>query len=363
MKLHRLLVLFFLSLGACGQPLGQVSNRQGLQNATPDTGVQSSDKNTEYFVRPHDCRAQIARAMCLVDTDQVALAKNELPDNSLPRVCLPGGAVYASAFEAVHDRLPAALQQMFCSIKKIYIEKDLYASAYAETDAALDSNLEMRSNGAYLGVRLAAMGDQLSYGEWATWKEQLSFGGSTLPGEPDATLPIVRSVSPAGVNDLLYAHIVHEFAHLLDTANHLNPYRDCSEELGGRLCTFQSEAWAQLSWANSRQPLAAFDFSGRERFCFYACEGSTLSNESLDAVYAELDQGNFINSYAATNFREDFASTFEIFMMIHYLGTRLELVTPSGKVYDLAAHLQSPQMSEKYQYIKRILASQHLDYP
>src|SRR5690348_16975063 len=65
--------------------------------------------------RSQDCRANIEKVLCQVNTPPG-------PDDWHTRPCYADGAQYRAQFEEIYDVLPPTFQQMFCSLKKIYIE-------------------------------------------------------------------------------------------------------------------------------------------------------------------------------------------------------------------------------------------------
>src|ERR1035437_9877657 len=89
------------------------------------------------------CRAQIALAVCLVDPPK------DPTKDGIDRPCLPGGEAYVVPFEALFDRFPLHLQRVFCSLDKIFIEKEFFATAYARL--VQDDNQKIIGSG--IGVR------------------------------------------------------------------------------------------------------------------------------------------------------------------------------------------------------------------
>lgn len=358
MNLLKPTLLLFTFFGANQELLPSAPHRPVHLVSREAAPVAASDS----FEIPSDCRAHIAAIVCLVEPDWQSLALGELPDNSVARPCLPGSSSYAEPFEAIYDKVPPLLQRMFCSLKKIYIEKELFASAYADTDYRFNDELEMQTDGAYLGVKLATLGTTLSYAQWSTWKEQLSFGGNQRPSLVSSPqLPQVHSKNPQPFNALLYAHVVHEFAHLFDTANDINAYESCEQEDGSRVCTFQKDSWATFSWIDSKRVRPEQNFKNRKKLCFYKCETGTIDPSAAPRLYEDLDRSNFIDAYAATHFREDFADTFEIYMITQHLGSSVSLV--SGRSYDLGERLLSERLRPKLAFIENFLASPHIKYP
>jgi len=157
-----------------------------------------------------DCRAHIESVMCLVDPPE---NKSEEPGSDRP--CLPGGQAYAKYFEALYDNYPSALQKMFCSLRHIYIEKDFFGTAYA----GLVKDEAGRPIGAKMGIRKSVLDENLNLGLWASWKEQLSFGGVTDSYTLTPNLPSIQTASDGNLNDFLYFVVAHEFGHIFDFIN------------------------------------------------------------------------------------------------------------------------------------------------
>ncbi|MBK9321986.1 MAG: hypothetical protein IPM97_03335 [Bdellovibrionaceae bacterium] len=82
-------------------------------------------------------------------------------------------------------------KKMFCSLKHIFVEKHFFGTAYAGT--LKDQNGAM--NGAMMGIRQSVLDQNLNLTTWASWKEQLSFGGvaDSYTSSPD--LPHIETSS------------------------------------------------------------------------------------------------------------------------------------------------------------------------
>ncbi|MGE3756271.1 MAG: hypothetical protein AB7H97_00865 [Pseudobdellovibrionaceae bacterium] len=195
-----------------------------------------------------DCKENIRKVVCLVDPVQ----DEKIPVN---RICLEGSANYAHFFEEIHDVFPSAMQKMFCSLKKIYIEKQFFGTAYAG---------ELRNEqgeylGAAMGIRKSVLDESLNLHQWASWKEQLSFGGIADSYATTENLPFALTQNQRpDVNDFLYFVIAHEFGHFLDFANGVNRRVNCPQPQPGQPwpeCEFAEGTWGLLSWATSEKVL------------------------------------------------------------------------------------------------------------
>lgn len=125
-------VLMFLSLIFI---IAQAGIANASENAkawlAPDFFVETTKISSQPILLGadvKDCRQQIKSAMCLVDS---ADEEGSEPDG--PRPCLDGGDAYAKYFEAIYDQYPPALQKVFCSVKVIYIEKNVLSSSSQST--------------------------------------------------------------------------------------------------------------------------------------------------------------------------------------------------------------------------------------
>lgn len=280
------------------------------------------------FTDAEDCRPLIKESVCVVE-----------PGGG-ERECLPESADYVALFERIHDRLPAVLQKVFCSVERIYIEKELKSTAYASPFSAA------------IGMRKSLLDEKLTFAHWATWKEQLSFGGKLNSYKTDETLPTF--VSTGTHEDFVMNVVIHEFGHLLDYANDLNVSAGSA---------FKAGTWGALSWKALSLPLPQFDYPDRSKICFYDCDGSVLAKGAVKKIYEDLySQSNFLNTYTSRNAREDFADTFAFYYTFLLSDISYELDTRAGTKYDFRAELASARMKAKRDYVKAFVTGTIL-YP
>lgn len=274
-----------------------------------------------------DCRPKIKESVCLVGPD---------------RKCDAESSRYVPLFEKIHDRLPEVLQKMFCRVERIYVEKELKSTAYANPWSQA------------IGIRQSLLDRKLKFSEWATWKEQLTFGGSLESYDTKETLPTF--VSNGTHEDFVMNVVIHEFGHLFDFANDLNAQSGTG---------FAEGTWGALSWKSLTVPLPNVDYPDRKNVCFYDCGDHPLSETIVPRVYQDLySKSNFLNTYTSRNAREDFADTFA-FIFTYELLPELSYVleTKQGDRFDFGEELKSTRMESKVKFVEAFLRKDNLLYP
>ena len=280
-----------------------------------------------------DCRAHITKVVCYVEGQ-----------SGWSRPCLPDSKKYVPVFEALHDRLPPMLQKMFCSLEKLYVEKELESTAYALRGRPV------------IGIRASLIDEKLSLTKWATWKEQLNYGGKKDSYATREELPTYTSDTDVTYEDMVFSIIVHEFGHLFDFANDVND----TEGFSGKL---KAGTYGAIGWETMYKPKAGNDFANRTKLCFYRC-GSTLPASTVPAIYGELhDKTNFLNTYTARNPYEDFADTFSFYYFFKLTKHDYKLDTKQGKVYDMREALASDALAAKVKYLEAFEANEDKRYP
>ena len=308
-------------------------------------------------VAEQDCRAEIAKVICLVDATATL-------QNTMSRPCLEGGEKYASFFENLHDRYPKALQKMFCSLEKIFVENDADFSAYSNAIETPDG-----ATHAVIGVRRSMLDSALDLSTWASWKEQISFGGNFNSYEPNAKLPMIHAETNSP--GLLYFIITHEFGHLLDIANRLNTTENCHEVEGKDYleCDFAKGTWGSVGWLTDDTPRPENEFEHRVDICFYACNGIFAKTDWIQSVYSDFfEKTDFISLYAATQPGEDFADSLAFFIASKYILQNyvIQITDPVGgdKIsFDITKKLQSDKFRKKREYLERLMERNDLIYP
>ena len=298
-----------------------------------------------------DCRANIAKVVCVVDPVQEGTSPNQ-------RLCIGDASAYAQMFEDLYDQYPPALQKMFCSLRHIYIERQFFGTAYA--GSVVDENFKP-VGGALMGIRKSVLDERLNLTTWASWKEQLSFGGITDSYIASPNLPTVQTSSATNTNDFLYFVVAHEFGHIFDFANKLNYSENCQNPWEEN-CKMASDSWGALSWETTNQPHAENEFPHRRDLCFYACNGNTINPADTNEVYAGMARTNFLSTYAAVQPWDDFADSLGYYV-IEKRGGTYALNTGAGATYDIMEKLRSDLFRTKREYIERFLDRKDIVYP
>lgn len=298
------------------------------------------------------CRQSIRPKMCLVDPQPEG--------ESGPRPCLAGGDAYAPQLEAIFDAYPAALQRIFCSLNRIYVEKDFVGTAYAGSGTYAPGKY-----GAIMGIRQSVLDERLTLAHWASWKEQLAFGANPksfelLEGKPTVTASLKNPL----VHDFLYFVIAHEFGHILDFANAANRFECEGEHMVNQPLynCVPTGPWSKLSWTDTEVPAEGKNYTYRDDFCFYWCNGQFPGLAHMGDMYRNLWNTTFLSSYASKNAYDDLAETMAYVVGSDEQDLRFEL-NIEGTTYDSIAKLYLPRLDEKREWMREFLKRPDLHYP
>ncbi len=314
--------------------------------------VEQSFKREAYLSNPVDCRQKIEQSICLVNP-------KEQGQHDLDRKCLDGSSAYASTFKKLHDAYPLALQRMFCSLDRIFIEKTTIGTAYAGVTKDADGQ-----SIAVMGIRKSVLDEALTLSLWASWKEQLSFGGIVDKFQVTLGLPLIKTAGELPVSDFLYLVIAHEFGHLFDFANKLNKFEKCTEPKNGEppICSPSPESWGAISWATGEQPKVENDFFRRNDLCFYWCQNKFIARSDMPQLYREFYfQSDFMTLYSSKNPYDDFAESFAfVLLRKHPFAYSIELA--DGSRFDALHKVDSDLFAKKRNYIESFLIGEII-YP
>ena len=316
---------------------------------------EAAKEKTHFAVPMEDCREHIAKVVCLVDAAKPGAKPADRP-------CLEGGADYAGFFEKLYDNYPPAMQKMFCSLDYLFIEKTFVGTAYAGTILDPAGN----PMGAVMGIRKSVLDEALNLSTWASWKEQLSFGGIKDNYTLTPSLPQITSISASGVSDFLYFVVAHEFGHIFDFANKLNFTSTCkpkSPDTEDPECDMADGSWGAMTWSTNFTPKPQFDYAHRKQLCFYWCNEALITAAETPELFAGLQGSPFLSTYASSNPWDDFADSLAYYLMDQNLNTTYVIDTKHGATLDIMAKMRSPVFAPKYQYIQNFLSRTDIIYP
>lgn len=368
LHLTRFVATFFLAFTAAFAVTNLTATQAQAQSQKRNSNTFAAHGDFFLYQRSHrslslpapasSCRDQIAKVVCVVDPMPPPVPGQELPDPTL-RPCETNSERYAAVFETLYDNYPAALQKMFCSLSRIFIEKEFVGTAYA--GRASDG----QSGGAIIGIRQSVLDEELDLTTWATWKEQLSFGGVSDSYQSKPGLPMIETSSQVQANDFLYFLVAHEFGHLFDFTNELNKTVNCHgpPDDESQVCVFEKGSWGDLSWKDSKTVKPEFDYHERSLLCFYWCNGNFIGVASISQIYDGLMNSNFISLYGSMHAWDDFAESLAYIAMHDNLGSKYVIKTPQGDSHDIMAKISAPGFAIKKDYVDKLLLRSDLKYP
>jgi hypothetical protein len=223
--------------------------------------------------------------------------------------------VYIPKFQAVYDQLPYKLQMALCEYNRISIEHwEGGPSAWS-----------------WFAFRAEPIEKNLSFDDWASWKDQLNFGS---PNDNKYVLredlPRVHSNLPAEIRGL-YFLILHEFGHALNVAG---------------------DGWK--IW-NDLEKLPQNNFPHKKDLCSYWCKSNLIPYEHIPSIYRDLmEKSDYLSLYGAgQGVEEDVPDTFAYWMMNEqHPDTEYWLELPNGDHYEVMQKLRSDGFKTKRDIVK-----------
>jgi hypothetical protein len=261
-----------------------------------------------------------------------------------PRVLADQSALknYIPRFLKVYRQLPPAMQKMFCHLREVRIA-DGERSDSANMQGIFDNVGQLHS--AHIEFDRNMLDRHLSLQEWATWKEQLSFGGIRHLHKALSWLPQIDTNIEQKTEGLLFYLLAHEFGHIFDYANKVNEFHN----------GHPYSEWSQLSWVREKGVKLSSTFPFIEKFCFYWCkEGAHIPTSQIRNAYNGLLNSNFISSYATTTPLDDWAETVSYWALNNIPGIFYSVdFKDEDKVYtyDVIKKFNSESFSAKKKYV------------
>lgn len=283
---------------------------------------------------PEECEASLRAALCVTSATKVDIAF------AWQKVsCETDSDRYLPAAMELYREIPAPIQPLYCSLKRIFLSDSFSSVAFASVTMK-----EGQINGAFVGIRKASFAEPLTASSLLSWKEQLNFGGSKEYLSRDPRLVELRygfQLENPRMDALLYV-LLHELGHVVDFRNSLT-------RAGGR--------WFNLSWATEKMPLPQAYFEGQEKICYYYCK-ETFPSAAAAGIYASLKRSAFITTYSGLSVREDFAEFWAWYLLREYKGADYRIFLPGeGEIEMNSVFTQNPKVRAKMELMREIFRS------
>ena len=291
------------------------------------------------FSAQNSCLGEIESKICVT-----ALAPRTWPDPAVQCGRADSGTV--TKIKAIAQDFSDPFQKILCGLDKIFIIDEQGGSAFG--GYTQDSAGHFHS---FLGLYSVVLNKASSLSSWASWKEQLSFGGSSDSSQISSSLPVIQAEIPGVYSDFLFFVLSHEMGHILDFANHVRT-QGCGSETD---CEMDSTGFGHFSWKTLNQIRPSSDFSERSRLCFYGCHGQFLDWVVSTSIYKSLYQAGFISLYSSTNSADDFAESVAFYNISQIPGVKYRVQTPQGESYYPLSEFQSGILAEKNRFIEKLL--------
>jgi len=231
--------------------------------------------------------------------------------DAVPSSCSPDDALLADLRSALAGMPAAVLELVGPLLLGVCVGRGLGSSGV--TDIVADA-VDGRILGCIVVLDLDLMEAQTA-NAWATWKENLPFGG---PGFAlTATIAAPHDDTRAGALQFL---LLHEFGHVVTAGGSFLPR--WWEPVPAAYFPF-----LDLSWSINEQgrfaPWHDADFELRGVVDFYGV--NKLHSDAIVTAYTGLEGSDFPSLYGATNPYDDFAECFASYVHSELLGHPYEL--------------------------------------
>jgi len=303
---------------------GQTVTFQGDLGSAAARGTANSDPKLR-------CRQRIARIVCLVDPIKNVFS----PANNSSRPCLDRSQFYSEEFQNIYDLYPQALKKTMCSLDRIFVEKEFWASGYAHP------------RGRAVGILQKVLDQGTSLSEWSTWKERLPFALTSDLTQSPEDLPSIIAGAPGVAGRAAYFIITHELAHLIDLANNVS--------------NIDAADFSRISWRGKGQHVTRDGLPGGWFWpCYYLCRRQKIHSLNIDDIYRDLTSSPFASLYATRNPSEDFAETLTYYVLSRHPDLLFKLKLGDKTVRDISALSSHEGLREKLAYVELLLKRPYL---
>jgi hypothetical protein len=303
-----------------------------------------------YTSDPHYWRAQRARPI----QERILPLPDEVRDivhqvnmatglDAVPAPCSPDAALQADLRTALAGMPAAVLDLVDPLLLGVCTGRGLGSSGV--TDIVADA-VDGRILGCTVLLDLDLVGTRTA-NAWATWKENLPFGG---PGFAlSATIAAPHADTRAAALQFL---LLHEFGHVVTAGGAFLPR--WWEPVPPAYFPFLDLSWV-IDDKGRFAPWRGSDFELRGAVDFYG--NNKLHSDTIVTAYAGLEGSDFPSLYGATNPYDDFAECFASYVHSELLGRPYELRVDYDGVPQatLASFWASPRSAAKRAFMRALL--------
>ena len=263
--------------------------------------------------------------------------------DAIPAPCTPDAALRADLRSALAGMPAAVLNLVAPLLLGVCVGRGLGSSGV--TDIVADA-VDGRILGCIVLLDMDLM-DAQTANAWATWKENLPFGG---PGFAlTATIAARHEDTRAGALQFL---LLHEFGHVVTAGGTFLPR--WWEPVPAAYFPFLDLSWG-IDEHGRFAPWRDSDFELRGVVDFYG--NNKLHSDAIVTAYAGLEGSDFPSLYGATNPYDDFAECFASYVHSELLGRPYDLRVDYDGVPQatLASFWASPRSDAKRAFMRALL--------
>jgi hypothetical protein len=265
--------------------------------------------------------------------------------DAIPASCTPDAALQADLRSALAGMPAAVLDFVSPLLLGVCVGRGLGSSGV--TDIVADA-VDGRILGGIVLLDMDLMAAQTA-NAWATWKENLPFGG---PGFAlTATIAAAHEDTRAHALQFL---LLHEFGHVVTAGGTFLPR--WWEPVPAAYFPFLDLSW-RIDEHGRFAPWRGSDFELRGVVDFYGV--NKLHSDAIVTAYAGLEGSDFPSLYGATNPYDDFAECFASYVHSELLGRPYVLRVDYDGVPQatLASFWTSPRSDAKRAFMRALLGA------
>lgn len=287
-----------------------------------------------WGAEPLDCKAHISNIICEVEAPETEAERFDVG-----RKCLSVNTDrHRDQIVKAYLLYPEFIQRQFCSLKKIYIEREYTEPSWSK---AVDENTPRQI---IIGIKKSDLDRGMSLQDFNSWYEQQTFGGSNT--ELKSGLPTVK-VSPADMSQQPYVvfRLLHELAHSFDYQYRYNRAKD---DQGFK------DSWTTIYWDEVNTLKPKHNFSYRNQICLLNCNSKYITASKANTVYQQIQKSGFVSLASTVDAKEDFAESFTYYVMKKYMKTSF-VIEANKKSFPVDKVLNGKKFKDKKIYLDQII--------